>query len=242
MSQRSKIIAIYCVVGAIVLALLIAFNWLGAQRKAVSEAAHQQRIAEFQSDGIEIVAPLTALDKQLTADLQGINQDGEAVSLYQLKGKVVVFAQFYSRCSMCLGYNKQVITELQKALDSNPNVHFITVTIDPEFDTPAKLKEAASIWGANSKNWWMLNVEKDHLTQYCKEQLWYIDFFENEKKTSASDALNHDMGIAVIDTNTKLRAKANLFELLENGQDELYEIKKSQVLDVVNMALNEAGN
>ena len=241
MSQRSKIIAIYSGVAVIVVALLIVFNWLGAQRKAKSDAAHQARLAEVQSGGVEIVAPLTALDKQLTADLEGTNQDGEAVSLYQLKGKVVVFAQFYSRCSICLGYNKQVITELQKALDSNPNVHFVTVTIDPDFDTPSKLKEAANVWGANSKNWWMLNVEKDHLTKYCKEQLWYIDFFENDKKTSAADALNHDMGIAVIDTNTKLRAKANLFELLENGQDELYEIKKSQVLDVVNMALKEAG-
>ncbi|WP_018970323.1 SCO family protein [Rubritalea marina] len=241
MSQRSKVIAIYSGVAVIVAILLVIFNWLGAQRKAKSDAAHTEHLRQLQAGGIEVVAPLTPLDKQLTADLAGTNQDGDAVSLFDLKGKVFVFAQFYSRCSMCLGYNKQVITELQKALSGNPNVHFVTVTIDPEFDTPEKLKESAEVWGADSKNWWMLNVPKDTLTSYCREQLWYIDFTENKKKTSAADALNHDMGIAVIDTNSKLRAKVNLFELLENDQVELYEVKKSQIIDVVNMALKEAG-
>ncbi len=240
MKDKTKIVLIYVVVALLATGLIVLFNWLGGQRKAQAEASEKKRTEVVAHTSVEVVPALTALDKQLTQDLKGLNQDSDEVSLFQLKGKVVVFAQFYSRCSMCLGHNKVIMQELHQELRDNPNVHFVTVTLDPDFDTPEKLAESAKVWDADSKSWWMLNVPKDELTEYCREQLWYIDYMENEKKTSAADAINHDMGIAVIDTQSKLRAKVNLFELLANDQQELYEVKKSQLLEVIENSLTEA--
>ena len=132
--------------------------------------------------------------------------------------------------------------ELHEELKDNPNVHFVTVTLDPEFDTPQKLKESAEVWNAETKSWWMLNVPKDELTDFCREELWYIDYKDNAKKTSASDAITHDMGIAVIDTESKLQAKVNLFELLSKDKNDLYQLKKSQLLEVIELSLKGANH
>lgn len=239
MKDSSKIKLIYVGVAIISLCLLGLFSWVGKQSKEHA-AENAKKAVKPRVNVVETVPALTALDKQITVDLKGVNQDGEQVSLFDLKGKAVVFAQFYSRCNMCLGHNKVIMQELHEELKGNPNVHFVTVTLDPDFDSPEKLKESAKVWNADTNSWWMLNVPKDELTQFCREQLWYLDYVDNAKKTSASDAINHDMGIAVIDTNSKLRAKVNLFELRANDELELYEAKKSQLLEIIEISLSEA--
>ncbi|WP_347441770.1 SCO family protein [Rubritalea sp.] len=240
MTDKSKIIAIYTGVAVIAVSLIIFFNWLGGVRQARASESEQKRKDAMALSIEDVVQPITTLNRQLTTNLKGVNQDGDAVSLFDIKGKVVVFAQFYSRCNMCLGYNKIIMQELHQELKANPNVHFVTVTLDPEFDTPEKLQESAKVWNADSDSWWMINVPKEELTKFCREQLWYIDFKENEKKTGASDAITHDMGIAVIDAQSRLQAKVNLFELLANDQKDVYEAKKSQLLEVIELSLMDS--
>lgn len=237
MTDKTKIIAIYSVVGLVSIGLIYLFSVVGKHRDTKANANELKRQKSLVL--IENISPkLTDYQKALTKNLKGTNQDGEEVSLFDLKGKAVVFAQFYSRCSECTGYNKMIMQELHNELKKNPNVHFVTVTLDPNFDTPDKLKAAAKVWNADSDSWWMLNVPKEELTQYCREQLWYIDFKNNEKKTSAADAIKHDMGIAVIDANSVLRTKVNLFDLLANDQQEEYETKKSQLLEMIDISTN----
>ena len=240
MKDKTKIIMIYSGVAVLAVCLLGLFTWIGNQYDAQAAESERRGKEAIALTVEQVIAPLTVLNHQISKDLKGMNQDGETVSLFDLKGKVVVFAQFYSRCNMCLGYNKIIMQELHEELKDNPNVHFVTVTLDPEFDTPEKLQESAKVWNAQSQSWWMMNVPKDELTQFCREQLWYIDYKKNAKTTGAADAITHDMGIAVIDTNSKLQAKVNLFELLANDKNDLYEAKKSQLLEVIQLSLEKA--
>lgn len=235
--EKKQIVFIYGAVAVTVVILVLGFSFIAEGRKLQAEAsekARQERLARVKV--VETIRPLTELNKKLTKDLRGRNQDGEEVGLYDLKGKVVVFAQFYSRCSMCLGHNRTIMQDLHSELKGDPNVHFVTVTVDPEFDTPAKLKAMAKQWGAEADSWWMLNVPNDELAEYCRNQMWYVDFKENEEATSIADAIQHDMGIAVIDANSKMRAKVNLYELKAGGDEEMYEVRKGQLLDVIKNA------
>jgi cytochrome oxidase Cu insertion factor (SCO1/SenC/PrrC family) len=241
MKDKTKITLIYVGVGVISVLLLTVFSWLGKQRGAQAERSEARRSAAV-VEQVDVMAPITMLDKKLTEDLAGVNQDGEQVSLFDLRGKVVVFAQFYSRCNMCLGHNKTIMQELHKELRDNPNVHFVTVTLDPDFDAPEKLAESARDCDAASASWWLLNVPKEVLTKYCREQLWYIDFADNKEKTGAADAINHDMGIAVISADSVLLAKENLYQYLSNDKVDEYEVRKSQLLEVVALASRSASD
>ena len=239
MKYKTKVILIYTGVVVLSVLLLSIFSMIGKRRQAQAAASEQRRV-ESSYQPLEMINPLTDYQKQLTKNLSGVNQDGEAVSLFDLKGKTVVFAQFYSRCSMCLGHNKIIMQELHNELKDNPNVHFVTVTLDPDFDSPEKLQEAAQVWGAQSDSWWMLNVPKDELTAYCREQLWYLDYSENDEQTSAADAISHDMGIAVIDSTSKLRAKVDLYSPRAKAEMDRYDAKKSQLLEMGDISLAEA--
>lgn len=239
MSEKQKIVAIYSGVALICVALIAGFQWLGAQRRAAEkEQAMRQRQESLVI--VQEIAPPTLLDKQITENLVGMNQDGTEVSLHDLKGKVVVFAQFYSRCHMCLSHNRKIMMELHDELKANPKVHFITVTVDPQFDTPEKLKSMAESWNADSATWWMLNVQdKDVLAKFCREQLWYVDFSDNKDATGDADAINHDMGIAVIDGTGMLRSKLDLYTPLSQDKMDEYKIKKAQLIDVIQTSLTK---
>lgn len=238
MKDKTKIILIYVTVAVFSAILITVFVSLGKERRALADESEKKR-PKAAVELVETISALTDYKKELTEDLKGLNQDGEEVGLYDLKGKTVVFAQFYSRCSMCLGHNKTIMQELHEELKSNPDVHFVTVTLDPDFDSPEKLKESANVWGADVSSWWMMNVQKDKLTKYCREQLWYFDFKDNEKKTSIADAISHDMGIAVIDSNSKLRTKVDLFKHRSNDEMDLYHVKKAQLLEMIEISIAE---
>ncbi|GAA5496266.1 hypothetical protein Rhal01_02449 [Rubritalea halochordaticola] len=235
--QNKQIVMIYAGVAMIAVALVVGFAFIAKARNQQAQESEERRQSLRHPIIVETIQPLTELDKQLTEDLRGRNQDGEEVGLYDLKGKVVVFAQFYSRCSMCLGHNRIIMQDLHESLQGNPDVQFVTVTVDPEFDSPEKLKEMAELWGAKSDSWWMLNVPKDKLEPYCREQMWYVDFKENENATSIADGIMHDMGIAVIDPTSKMRAKVNLYELKVNEKEDEYQARKAQLLEVIENAL-----
>ncbi|MBP9901697.1 MAG: SCO family protein [Verrucomicrobiota bacterium] len=87
------------------------------------------------------------------------NQLGQAVSLSQFRGQALAITFVFTRCpfpTFCpLMSNNFRAT--QDALLKNPsaptNWHLLTLTFDPEFDTPDKLKNYAAIYGCQPQHW-----------------------------------------------------------------------------------------
>lgn len=89
--------------------------------------------------GLVFGPPLPAPDFVLT------NQDGQPVHLRDYRGKLVVLVFGYTHCPdacpITLSKLKRVLTELGDASDQ---VQVLLVSVDPEQDTPAVLKEYLS--------------------------------------------------------------------------------------------------
>ncbi len=78
-----------------------------------------------------------------------ISHDGQTLHLYQdlIKNKTVIFSAFFSRCQgVCPPLNAKLL-EMQRALGPRvgKDVLFVSITVDPEFDTPVRLKEMAKL-------------------------------------------------------------------------------------------------
>src|SRR5882762_10070401 len=74
------------------------------------------------------------------ADFTLTNQNGRAVSLADLRGHVWVADIIFTRCTgPCLKMTRQM-KELEKALPAGSDTKLITLTTDPDYDTPAILK------------------------------------------------------------------------------------------------------
>src|SRR5690349_9253599 len=84
------------------------------------------------------------------------NQDGYTVRRDDLKGKVWVAAFFYTCCGGQCYKLSQSMAALQKQLADCPDVRLVSISVFPETDNPAELKEYARDWGADPERWWFL--------------------------------------------------------------------------------------
>jgi protein SCO1/2 len=83
------------------------------------------------------------------------NQNGNRLSLEELQGKVVVVTFIFASCTDACPLLTAKMAMLQSRLgrDLGAEVFFVSVTVDPERDTPEVLKRYASAHGAELAGW-----------------------------------------------------------------------------------------
>jgi len=87
------------------------------------------------------------------------NQLGQAVGLSQFRGQALAITFIFTRCpfpTFCplMSNNFRAVQDaLLKNSNAPTNWHLLTLTFDPEFDTPEQLKNYAAIYGCNPQHW-----------------------------------------------------------------------------------------
>jgi protein SCO1/2 len=85
-----------------------------------------------------------------------VRQDGTKVALAKAfdDGRPVVLNFIYTSCTAICPVTSQVFSDFREKLgDERKRVNMISVSIDPDYDTPQRLAEYASHYGADA-NWW----------------------------------------------------------------------------------------
>ena len=92
-------------------------------------------------------------------------QDGKSLSLQDLHGKVVLVTFIFTTCPDTCPVLTYKMAGLQKRLgrDFGSRVHFVSMTVDPERDTPDVLRRYAQGYGANFAGWSFLTGDPDHI-------------------------------------------------------------------------------
>jgi protein SCO1/2 len=95
-----------------------------------------------------------------------VSQDGEEMRLYSdlLRDKVVVINAFFTSCKGSCPVVMATFASLQDWLGERlgKQVHLLSVSVDPETDTPAKLKAYAERLKAKP-GWYFLTGERRHV-------------------------------------------------------------------------------
>jgi cytochrome oxidase Cu insertion factor (SCO1/SenC/PrrC family) len=84
-----------------------------------------------------------------------IDQDGKEFDSSSLKGKVWVASFFFTNCPAICWRMNQVLAAWQHQ-HPNADVHFVSITCDPDNDTPEALKRYAEHFKADPKRWTFL--------------------------------------------------------------------------------------
>lgn len=87
------------------------------------------------------------------------DQDGKPFSSEQLRGKTWVADFVFTHCPGVCPRMTMRMAGLQKALP-NPDLHFVSFSVDPERDTPEVLKAYAKTYDADPARWHFLTGEK----------------------------------------------------------------------------------
>lgn len=96
-------------------------------------------------------------------DFALISQDGAEITLESLRGKVVAVAFIYTWCPDICPMLTDKMAQVQDALGSDfgTKVAFVSITFDPERDTPETLKAYAEAFDADFTGWSFLTGDPD---------------------------------------------------------------------------------
>jgi protein SCO1/2 len=106
-------------------------------------------------------------------DYKFTNELGQAVSFNDFRGQALAITFFYTRCPLpdyCprLSKNFQEASEkLQQMTNMPANWHLISVTFDPEFDTPAVLKNYGEDYHYDPTHWSFLTGPPDKIAEFA---------------------------------------------------------------------------
>jgi protein SCO1/2 len=142
-------------------------------------------------------------DGDLVPDHALIDQSGTARPLGSLRGHRVALTFVYTRCPLpdfCPLMDKQ-FSAVQQAIRTSPelrDVRLMSVTLDPDFDTPAVLTKHAATVGADPRFWHFVTGERDEVLAFAKR------FGVVTEAGEASTPVVHNLRTAVIDADGRL--------------------------------------
>lgn len=148
------------------------------------------------------------------ANFSLVNQLGDTVHLYDIKGKMIVMDYFFTSCmSICPQLTKNMSGlqqsflkggDLYDAPDSSI-VQFISFSVDPQTDSVQKLKRYADRFGVVHDNWWMLTGNRDSIYDYAFNEL-KVDKFSD---TPVDTNFVHTSRFVLLDKNYNIRGYYN---------------------------------
>ncbi|SHL36598.1 SCO family protein [Flavobacterium xanthum] len=165
-----------------------------------------------QGDRLDRVNPITANEDQLikigpAPKFELINQDNQKITNESYKGKVYVLEFFFSTCpTICPKMNQSMLL-IEKKFFGNPNFGIVSITIDPEHDTPQVLKDHAKLLGVKSSNWNFLTGDKAYIFNLANKG---FNLYAGENKKVVG-GFEHSGLFALIDKNGNIRCRNDDF-------------------------------
>jgi len=131
------------------------------------------------------------------------NELGQPVRLGDFRGQVLAMTFIFSRCPIpdyCPRLTKnfeEASRKLQNMPGAPTNYHFFSVTFDPEFDTPARLKAYAENFRYDASHWSFLTGPSNKVAELAR--------LSDMKYQRDGAFFNHDLRTLIIDGNGRLR-------------------------------------
>jgi len=94
-------------------------------------------------------------------EFAGLTAEEQPFHSHQLQGKVVVVSFFFTSCTGPCPVMNSRLSVLQAQFANEPDVRFVSITVDPERDTPERLRAYAQRYGAKPERWIFLRMTPD---------------------------------------------------------------------------------
>jgi cytochrome oxidase Cu insertion factor (SCO1/SenC/PrrC family) len=134
-----------------------------------------------------------------------IDQSNSEFGSEQLKGRVAVVNFVFTACPGTCPRQSERMAELNnrfRHLSIREGIHLVTITVDPESDTPEVLKKYAQRYEADPELWKFLSGERDEIWRLSKEGF-HMAVADNPNDSLIPIA--HDSKFALIDRLGRIR-------------------------------------
>jgi len=145
------------------------------------------------------------------------NQDGKITSLADFTNRVWLADIIFTRCAGPCPRLTGQMRSLQDRLPKESGVKLVTLTTDPEFDTPAVLKKYGERFGADFNRWTFLTGTKSEIAALAANSLKLsAQPVKPAEQKDAADLFIHTTIFVIVDKRAQLRG---FFETGGDGVD-----------------------
>ena len=146
-------------------------------------------------------------EKRKAPDYILTNQDSILISNEDLSGKVYVLEFFFTRCpDICIEMNKNMKLLDEKFGDSD-EFGIVSITIDPQNDSPSTLKKYSEALDIQSQNWHFLTGERDYIFDLANNG---FNIYANQNANFAG-GFEHQGYFALIDKDGYILSRKDNF-------------------------------
>lgn len=118
-----------------------------------------------------------------------IERSGRKVTLADLHGKVWIADFIWTRCPDACPLLSAVMAQLQAEFRDEPDLRLVSISVDPEFDTPVVLTSYAAKFHADRDRWLFLTGEKETIYHLVREGFKLLVLDPADVKTSYNPAM-----------------------------------------------------
>ena len=150
-----------------------------------------------------VLPPVSALSQHPLLDYKFTNELGQSVSLNDFRGQALAVTFFYTRCPLpeyCprLSRNFQEAQQKLEAMTNAPaNWHLVSITFEPEVDTPERLRYYGQSFLYDPKHWSFLTGPADKIAELAHAS--GVDYEPD------AGTINHNFRTLIVDATGHLQ-------------------------------------
>jgi len=140
------------------------------------------------------------------------DQRGQPFGTRELAGKIWVADFIFTSCQgVCPLLSERMAEVGKRARHLGPDFHLVSISVDPERDTPARLAEYAARWGANPISWSFLTGPEQAIQATVVEGFKVGAGKEPSQRAAAADGgaafweIFHGENLVLVDRQMRIR-------------------------------------
>lgn len=150
-----------------------------------------------------------------------IDQDGNPFGSAELEGTIYVVNFFFSSCPSICPQLMTAMADLQDLVQQSGNdIHLVSITVDPENDTPEVLRAYGEEYGADFERWHLLTGDRDDIVALVVGGFKTAVGERTELEDPSVYDITHSAKLILVDGQGRQRGP--YFDADEEGVDEIF--------------------
>ena len=179
--------------------------------------AYRINVNEFSKKDLPIIQPTDVKPEMVDSNLRNtgighrikdfsfLDQDGDQLTLNDVKGKVFVVEYFFTTCKTICPIMNDNMKLVQKRYKGNPNLKILSFTVDPEIDSVEVMKAYAKEHHAVEGQWYFLTGEKKALYHLARNSFFVLKPAEAKNVGDGGSDFIHTNNFVLIDQELRIR-------------------------------------
>ena len=153
-------------------------------------------------------------------DFEFLDQDSSKFSFNDAKNQIKVVSLIFTNCKVECPQIISNLTRLSSVYKEDKEISLLTITVDPQNDSPSVLNSYRSLFEIENSNWKFLSSTQSNLYSYLKTQL----FLSSGESLDSNITFFHTQKVVLVDKHNVIRGYYDAAKL-ENVDDLIGAIK-----------------